>query len=311
VEAARVTPVAAEEEALRLGAGLLRPLPRATWRVTGADRAEYLHRMLTQDVKGLAPGRVALACVLTARGRILGDPWVANLGDALLLDLDVRGAALAIPALERTVIADDVAFEDETSRHARLSLVAKAGGRGGEAQTTWTALLAGAETRVLAVPFGGRPRRELLVPPPAERAVAAALVSAGAVEVGEAAFDAARVDEGVPAFGAEIDDGAMPLEVALGGTAISWTKGCYPGQEPVVMARHRGHPARLLVRVRFDAPVAAGADLLVDGRPVGRVTTATGLGPPRGLALLRHAEAKAGARLALSTGGEAVVEAVL
>jgi folate-binding Fe-S cluster repair protein YgfZ len=92
--------------------------------VTGADRVDYLHRMLTQDIAGLGAERGAPACYLSVTGRLLAHMLVWNLGERLLLDIAPGASAGALPALERYVIADDVTFEDQS-------------------QSCWRALLAG------------------------------------------------------------------------------------------------------------------------------------------------------------------------
>jgi folate-binding protein YgfZ len=284
---------------------------RAVWSVIGAARTDYLHRMLTQDVKGIAPGQAAYACVLTPKGRILGDPLVWNLGERFVLDLDGGAAGPAIRALERTVIAEDVAFTDESADLWRAVLVGPAAGEvlgrhgvcpPGPGRFV-EAAVARQSLRALRFDLGRVPAFELWGP-----AAAASLEAALDVPLlPPEAWDRLRVEEGVAAFGAELDDTVMPLEAGLGETAISWSKGCYPGQEPVVMARHRGHPARRLVRLAFEGTSPApGADLLDGGQAVGRVTTVDAAGR-RGLGLLRWALAEEGNAVTLPDGGTARV----
>jgi folate-binding protein YgfZ len=313
--------VVGEAHALAGGAGLLVRAGRAFLHVEGADRVDFLHRMLTQDVRGLAEGRAAYACLLTVRGRVLGDLLVWHLGDRLALDLDGGALGAVLPALERAVIADDVRFTDAGDDVARLAL---AGPRApavledlGAAVPTPGAHVplpfGGPDARILRFDLGRRPAYEILAHAGAAPALLDLLAGHGARLVGEAAWDVARVEEGVPAFGREIDGAVLPLEVRLGDTALSWSKGCYPGQEPVVKARHRGRPPNLLVRLRFDtpAPPPAGAALALDGHAAGRVTTAVragGDGPPVGLGIVRTPLAGGGAVLEVAGGGTAVVE---
>jgi folate-binding protein YgfZ len=315
---------AAEAAALRGGAGLLPRPGQATWRASGTQALDYLHRMLTQDLRSLAPGAARRACALTREGRVLADLVAWNLGDAVLLDLDPRAAEKAMPPLERFVIADDVVFADATAERSRLvlcgpeapaALRAAAGiespGEGRFAR----AALGGAEALVLRRDLGDRPRLEVVVDRPALAGALAALAGApGVVPVGEEAFDRARVETGVPAYGAEIDERILPNEAGLE-DAISWTKGCYLGQEPVVMARHRGRPPTLLCRLSIEGPPPErDAELLLDGRRAGRVTTAVpdpSLPGSVALGFVRHDVARASARLALPSGAVCLVTSVL
>jgi folate-binding protein YgfZ len=311
--------VAGEGEALAGAVGLVPLLARTLVAVVGKDRTDYLHRMLTQDVAGLQPDRGARACFLTPTGRILGSLTLWNLGEPFLLDFDPGAAATALPGLERYVIADDVAFTDVSAGHARALLL----GPGtaalltgvGVADTTPGTIteiaVAGARVWFLAHAFGSRTGAEVLIEEAsAARASEAFRTLAGlARPCGEDALESARVEEGVPAFGAELDERVLPNEARLE-EALSWTKGCYPGQEPVVMAKHRGHPASLLVRLAIEAAAAPapGAALLSAGKPMGRITSvAPGRAGLRGLGYVRHALARGGVDLGVEGGGTARV----
>ena len=308
-----------EARALATGAGVIHRLGRATWRVTGNDRVSYLHRMLTQDVQGIEVGRARYACLLDVRGRILGDMLVLRHEDRHVLDLPTRAVPAVIPTLERYVIADDVALVDETASTSRFTLTGPGAPGVLEALDVkppepWGlcgAHVGGSSCRVLRRDLGPRPLFEVFAPATGAREVLDAL-RAGAVLCGEEAFDVARAETGVPASGAELDDRVMPNEALLE-EALSWTKGCYPGQEPVVMARHRGHPANLLVRLLFDAPTPppAGAVLLKDGKPVGRVTTAVwGASVPGivGMGYVRFGLSAPGTSLELQGAGTARIQ---
>ncbi len=307
----------AEARALAEGAGLVPRPGRTLVRATGADARPYLHRMLTQDVAGLGTDQGAAACLLNAEGRLLGRLLLWSEADALRLDFDPGAAATALPVLERYVIADDVTFGDETASFGRALLL------GPEAPSALGALGAawpepGRLSRtpggappitVLGVPFGARPAAELRWGVHDEAAALHALLARARL-CGEEALDVARVAEGVPASGAELDGRILPNEALLD-DAVSFRKGCYPGQEPVVMARHRGHPPTLLVRLSLEGVRLPAADepLLHEGRVVGRVTTAvTALsGASEALGFVRHALARPGTRLSLGAGGAAEV----
>jgi folate-binding protein YgfZ len=169
--------------------------------------------------------------------------------------------------------------------------------------------IGGARALLLPLAFGRRAALHVLAEsqPPAQ-------LLAAITQVGEAwtqvDLDAARVAEGVPAAGSELDERILPNEARLE-DAVSYAKGCFPGQEPVVMARDRGHPPTLLVRLTLETPARplAGTALLDGERAVGRLTTvAPGRdGRSAALGFVRHALARAGQRLAVAGGGTAEV----
>jgi folate-binding protein YgfZ len=141
--------------------------------------------------------------------------------------------------------------------------------------------------------------------------VKAAFVEAGAVEVGEGAGELLRVQAGRPRFAVDIDDTTIPQEAGLNDRAVSFTKGCYVGQETVARLFYKGKPNRHLRGLRLSGPdVATGAALLLGDREVGRVGTVVQsptLGPIA-LALVRR-EAEPGATLSVGeSGATATVE---
>ena len=305
----------AQSQRLREDAGLLRRRPWSWVVVEGADRHAYLHRMTSQVVVGLPEGQAAYACVLTPKGRVLGDPWIWNLGDRLALDQDVRAAEHALAVLERYVIADDVTFRDESETVLRVALIGPASperlsAAGIEVPAVHgfvSTSLGDHPARVLRRDWGSVPGFELVLPRAAAGVVGPLLATD---EVDPLAWDVLRIQEGIPAYGHELGLETMPLEARLEHVAVAFGKGCYPGQEPVVMAHHRGRPAHLLMQLEVDAdrdpPV--GAALLREGRPLGRITTivpASVASGPRALGLVRHAAATAHAAFDLEGGGHA------
>lgn len=254
----------------------------------GADALDYLHRMLTQDLRGLTPRRWRHACFLDVRGRILADLRVWHLGDRLRLVLDAGQAPLALAALERTVIADDVRFGPPEPVAGRLL-----GGAAAPGCLEAAGLTAPGPGEVASEGEGppwvvredrGRvPAFELLGPPASLEEPARRLEAAGAVAVDAAYLERLRVEEGVPAAGAELGPQVLFNEAGLE-SAITWGKGCFPGQEPVVMARHRGRPPRRLVALRIEADrlPPPGTALLLEGRPAGVLTSVVSSGAALG-----------------------------
>lgn len=307
-----------EAEALAEGVGLIPLLARRTSSVQGADGSSYLQRMLTQDVAALAPDAGAPACLLNPQGRILGRLLLWREVDALRLDFDPSAAEPSLPILERYVIADDVTFLEESERWVRARLLGPgAPGALGALGMPWPEVGAIVRGEVLGVTvaalgqrFGARPVAELRLPREGAQRVLRALARV-ATPVGELALEIARVEEGVPAYGTELTAAILPNEARLE-DELSWTKGCYPGQEPVVMAKHRGHPARLLVRLSIASETLPppGESLEHDGRAVGHITTSVE-GRDHGwraLGFVRFGLAQAGTRLLTATErGEATV----
>lgn len=271
--------------------------------VAGADARDFLHRMLSQDVKGIAPGDGRPSLFLTVRGRVVGDPFVWNLGGGIFLTLDRHAAEKTIPALERYVIADDVAFRDVTA--AWTTGIAPA--------APATGALPGVHSAAFSV--GQAASRRLIAPAAMTKPIEDAMRSIGARELEGGTLAAYRVDVGAPWFGFEIDDRILPNEAGLD-ASISWTKGCYLGQEPVVMAKHRGHPPTRLVRVELegrDLPMYE-APLLDGAKPVGRVTTTARSADGarvRALGFVRYDLGAVGRALTLVGGRAARIEAVL
>ncbi len=272
-------------EAIERAAGIALRTDEMILAVGGADALAYLHRMLTQDLRGLARGRGARAALLDRQGRTLGDLLIWHRESGLFLTGAPGSEEAARPVLERFVIADDVTFDDRRAAEARLVL---AGPRaadvlrrlGGEAPApgrlaeiegiAWQAVRCGDATV-----FEGLGARDAVA-----SLLAAAREGRWAEVVGDAAFEAFRVRHGAPRLGAELGAERLFNEAGPPEDAISWTKGCYPGQEPVVMARHRGRPPHRMVRFSIDGGSVAPGDALHDGeRAVGVLTSVATVGP--------------------------------
>jgi tRNA-modifying protein YgfZ len=231
-------------------------LDRAFLRASGPDAVPYLQSMVSNDVEALAPGGGTYALLLTPKARVIADLEVFRTGDDLVLACPPEAAEDVLGTLLRARFRKKVALEP-----AEYALV------WGDA--------AGALAE-LETPAG--PHR-LLAEAPAN--------GAGTAQE----WELARIEAGVPRFGREFDGDSMPAEAGLEARAISFTKGCYPGQEPVARLHYRGHANRGVRGVRFAAALAApGTPVTVDGATVGRVTSA--IESPRfgpiGLAVLRR-----------------------
>ena len=292
--------------------GLLDQSERGRLALTGADRKAFLNGQVTNDVEALEPGQGCYAAFLTPKGKMLGDLRVLDTGppeDELLLDTERVALQALFDLVRRFSIGHDVTLHKRTLETGLLSLV------GPDARAVAGAPdLPEAEHSHRPGTVDGRPVRliatdagvDVLCAAADTEAVAAALRAAGARPLSEEEAEVLRVERGRPRYGVDLDDSVIPQEAGLNDRAVSFTKGCYVGQETVARLFYKGKPNRHLRGIRLAAPVAAGAPLTLDGREVGRATSpvvSPRLGPVA-LALVRR-EAPPGTTL---DDGSAVVE---
>lgn len=279
--------------ALHEAAGLFRRVDRGVIAVRGSDRVRFLQGQLTNDVASLdpaGPNAARPALVLTREGRIVADFHVIARADAFWLETDAAAVAPAIARLEKFVIADDVTIADESAAIARISVegarafavVADAADTGGFAPTEGDVValrIGGADVLAGAWSSGSEPGVQLFVARDEEARVLAALRAAGTrhglVEPGLAALDVLRVEAGLPRFGFELGPDTLPAELGLVERTVSFTKGCYTGQEVVARMHSRGRVGHRLVGIVLDGGVLAEprAELRAGGSRVGEVTS--------------------------------------
>jgi folate-binding protein YgfZ len=275
----------------------------AVLRATGKDAKDYLHRMTTQDVNALPPGGSAYATVLNAKGHLLADAHVLVEHDGVLLVMDPAGAEAARAHLERFVIMDDVTFEDLSASLRVVPVVgpesaARLGPRA-------------ASGRRISNRRRGVPGLDFVVGIDEAGPFRAALLGEGAEEVGAEDLEVLRIRGGQARFGVDMDASRLPMEAGLTRAAISFTKGCYTGQEVVLRATARGHLQRGLVQLELPPGAGPGSSLQAGTQDVGVVTSAAEAPEGRiGLGYVRRAHWKEGERL-VSAGGEAVVRKVI
>jgi folate-binding protein YgfZ len=272
-------------------------LPRALLHAGGPDARDFLHRMLTQDVRGLPPGGAAHFALLTVKGHLVAEGQLLLRPDGVLLDVDPAAAAELSAQLSRMVIMDDVTITDQTGAWRVLPLL----GPGAEAAAGAAGLSRWVNRR------RGVPALDLLVPAEGALDLRAVLVAGGAASLDDADLEALRIAGGVARWGPDMDGSRLPMEAGLTADAISFTKGCYLGQEVVVRATSRGQLQRGLVLLRLPEAAGPGSRLSAAGAEAGAVTSAAATPEGRlGLGYLRRAHWVAGTRLA-TDGGEAEV----
>lgn len=309
-----------EEAALSGGRGYV-PLPGWTEiELSGKDRVLFLQNFCTADIKRLLPGHGTEAFVLNVKGHVVAHVLVfAGVQSLTLSTTPGMGSKLAAH-LERYVIREDVQIADHTAERAVTLLAGNA----------WEPVVKQA-LGVVAPPamygnvagsWQGLPvelRRVPIVHPAAwllstaardGEQMLAALAAADGIACGDAAFTAARIAAGYPWQGQDVTDKNLPQEVARDPLAISFTKGCYLGQETVARIDALGHVNKLLCGLRFSGETpAVGSELRAADVAAGTITSAAWsarLGHPIALAYLRREQSSPGTKL-VSTAGEAEV----
>ncbi len=219
--------------------------PRAFVRVQGPDAADFLERMLSNEVAGLLAGGSCEALLLTPKARVIAPLRVLRRADTdFLLLTEPELGGVVRENLVRARFAAKVEIEPE--EHESYVLI---GGGDGIPNEEY-----------------GVPAVEVLDAPPPE----------GAPELADSELELMRIRAATPRFGAEIDDRVMPAEAGLVDRAVSLDKGCFPGQEPIARLHYRGHANRALRVVELETtdPPAYDAELSLGGKAVGRITSA-------------------------------------
>ncbi len=289
--------------------GLLDRSERGKLALTGPAAKSFLQGQVTNDVEALEAGEGCYAAFLTPKGKMLGDVRVLAAGEALLLDTERVALQALFNLIRRTLIGYDAELHKRTLERGLLSLIGPDAERVAAFEDLPAreyahrlATLDGIETRAIRTDIGV----DLLCDSSDTETVQATLAARGAVPVAEEAVECLRVERGCPRYGIDLDDSVIPQEAGLNQRAVSFTKGCYVGQETVARLHYRGKPNRQLRGLRLSALVPAGSELLLDERPVGRLTTVAESPRfgPIGLAILRR-EATPGSVLSLVEGEEA------
>jgi folate-binding protein YgfZ len=324
----------AEYETLIAGCGLLDRSARGKLALTGRGAVEFLNGQITNELADLRPGEGRYAAFLTNKGKMLGDLRVLAVGDRrdpegtsagtaeeptpvceLLLDTERVALQALFDMIRRYRVGYELELHKRTLESALLSLL------GPDARAVATRALdapveiPAAEHDHAVVAIASKPARliaaadgglDVLCASEHREAVAAALLDAGALAVGEQTAEIVRVEHGRPRYGLDLDDSTIPQEAALNERAVSFTKGCYVGQETVARLYYRGKPNRHLRGLRLAGSAAPGEELRLGERSVGRLGSFA-LSPahgPLGLALVRR-EAAPGDTVAVGPHGVA------
>jgi tRNA-modifying protein YgfZ len=289
--------------ALTEGCGVVDRSERGKLALTGPDAETFLQGQVTNDVEGLEPGRGCYAAFLTHKGKMLGDLRVLDLGDELLLDTERSALQELFNMIRRFKLGSDVELNKRTLEMGLLSLIGPDSWRVAGADelpgehANARAEIAGRPVVLVATDLGA----DVFTQAVDTDAVRAAL---DAPNVPEAVAEIVRVESGRPRYGVDLDDGVIPQEAGLNQRAVSFTKGCYVGQETVARLFYRGKPNRQLRGLRLSAGAAPGDELRLGDKVVGKLGTVA-VSPNRGpiaLAIVRR-EAEPGATVAVGADG--------
>ncbi len=296
-----------EYRALTEGCGLLDRSERGKLALTGSGAKEFLAGQVTNDTEALSPGSGCYAAFLTPKGKMLGDLRVLDLTDELFLDTERTALQALFDMIRRFKIGYDVQLHKRTVECSLLSLIGPQATRisgAEELADTEHANISKAINGITTILVRTDVGVDLICDASADATVSEALMSAGAQPVSEAATEIVRVERGRPRYGIDLDETVIPQEAGLNERAVSFTKGCYVGQETVARLYYKGKPNRHLRGVRLTAPAEPGAELRLGERVVGHLSSSV-LSPvhgPIGLALVRR-EAEPGAVIAVGEHG--------
>jgi folate-binding protein YgfZ len=296
-------------EAARHRAAFIDRSTRGRLLLSGNDRASYLQGLLTNDIGSLGSGQGCYAAYLTPQGRMIADLWVYELGDAMLLTMDGGVKDTVLARLDQLIFTEDVRIGDVTGTLAEIAILGPDAAKGlvsavgvdigvveGLVEHGSVRFERQGETTIITrTTDAGEPGYDLYVERSRAERVLSALATAGTVPLDEETAEAIRIEAGVPRFHRDMDEETIPLEAGIESRAMSFTKGCYVGQEVIIRVLHRGHGriVRKLVGLRFEGDVVpdAGTTVRVGDREAGRITSATlspALGRPIALASLHR-----------------------
>ena len=303
--AANIVEAAAADRLLTEEVGLVDRSERGKLALTGPQAKELLSGQVTNDIEALTAGTGCFAALLTNKGKMLADLRVIDTGSELWLDTERVALQALFDNLRRGAVGWQAELHKRTLQQALLSLVGPhaaqaVGGEVGPEHANRAAQLGGADVLLIATDLG---IDVVCAAEDAERVRG----SLGVAVVPEAAAEVVRVESGRPRYGLDLDEGTIPQEAGLNERAVSFTKGCYVGQETVARLHYRGKPNRHLRGLRFSDAVPTGTPLVLAEREVGRVGSSV-VSPrlgPIGLALVRR-EAAVGDEL-VAGGTRAVV----
>jgi len=247
--------------------------PRGILELTGSDREAFLQGMVSNDVVGLSAGGTRHAVLLDSTGHILADLHIHACPNALLIETDPACLDVVSGTLNKFLIMEDVQIADASDQYATVSVYGEGAGQ---------INLSGINAEVVTTSLPIMPGVDLWLPIADKAAVWNELLAAGATLLNADDAEALRIEAGLPKWGHELSPAILLPEAEMS-DAVSYTKGCYVGQEIVARLQARGHTNKALRRILLaeDAPVPpVGATVHVPedgpepGREIGTITSA-------------------------------------
>ncbi|HEY6804869.1 MAG TPA: aminomethyltransferase family protein [Pyrinomonadaceae bacterium] len=303
------------------GAGIIDITTRGRIRVEGTEAIMFLNGLITNDMKTLALHRWMPAAFPNVQGRLIAAIRVARLSDRdeksprFLLDTEEATHAAVLKTIERFTLAGDFKVNDVTTTTAMISIQGRKSAeiiqqlcdatteQYGVVETTF----AGKDLLVLRSTHTAEDGFDLIVDSENYDSLAKALIAAGAVSVSPETFETLRIEAGIGRFGKDMDETNVITEANLD-DAVSFTKGCYIGQEIIARIKYRGHVAKKLTGLTFDksGPVTVGETIKNDeGKDIGRITSESfspTLNRPIALGYVRYEQLAAGTEVVVGEG---------
>jgi folate-binding protein YgfZ len=304
----------AEYTALTERCGLLDRSERGKLALSGPDAKTFLAGQVTNDTEALQPGDGCYAAFLTHKGKMLGDLRVLDVGGELLIDTERVALQALFDMIRRFKIGYELELHKRTVQRGLLSLIGPHATRVAAAEGMADVEHANAPVKIdgiAALAARTDTGVDLICDAADTQALTRALCERGAEAVTEEAAEIVRVEHGRPRYGVDMDNGTIPQEAGLNERAVSFTKGCYVGQETVARLHYKGKPNRLLRGLGLSQPAQPGMELRLGEKAVGRLSSAV-VSPtfgPIGLGLVRR-EAQVGASVSVGDGdgGATVVD---
>lgn len=229
-------------------------LRRAIFRLTGPDASTYLNGQISQDIRLATDTNAIYATINNFKGKMDGDAYIRRHGDCLIIDADITLRDSLLTRLDRYIIADDAVIEDVTDEYQLIHILQSST----PLDAAYTCNRFGQNGCDLLLPIGASPQ------------LSGQLVSAEEIEK-------VRISHRIPAWGNELDHDTLPPEAGLESRAISYSKGCYTGQEVISRIRAAGKTNRHIVLLQLDSPLPPSTTLLCEGatldKPAGYITS--------------------------------------